>query len=394
MSSGWLSTESASPPVEQRKTVAASGSQHVNNVSPAPARYSPLPSTIVSRVRRPPLERAASVPEQGSTRPVPLNSAGSRTSVGGRAAPPDYNTVIKAKTVGSGGRIDGLGCVRESVVKSDSDGSSLNEVFHNGAGSRGSSHGSLDRILYLRQHNKPRLSLDRGIPKPPSHLHLMPMDENNIPQIDAAITPPCSPVKGQTMINSAGIKGFKRKLPSLKFKRGRMGSGGKDSASSPPSSAIPINPTITITMNDGVVTEDEHFSDYLSPDKNYKTPPTSAIPGSDNASFGPSVAKEHRSVHSQFIGDDVSLYGTPKEELSPLKEVETQCGTGLLSNNNKGPPSISPTNYLKDQIISFFQPSDNKLAMKLFGNKNALMKEKMRQKAAGNWVIHPCSNFR
>lgn len=54
----------------------------------------------------------------------------------------------------------------------------------------------------------------------------------------------------------------------------------------------------------------------------------------------------------------------------------------------------STSSYLRDQIISFFQPSDNKLAMKLFGNKNALMKEKMRQKAAGNWVIHPCSNFR
>jgi len=32
--------------------------------------------------------------------------------------------------------------------------------------------------------------------------------------------------------------------------------------------------------------------------------------------------------------------------------------------------------------------------MKLFGNKNALLKEKLRQKAVGKWVIHPCSNFR
>lgn len=50
--------------------------------------------------------------------------------------------------------------------------------------------------------------------------------------------------------------------------------------------------------------------------------------------------------------------------------------------------------YLKDQIISFFQVSDNKLALKLFGNRNALLKEKMRQKAVGNWIIHPCSSFR
>jgi len=83
------------------------------------------------------------------------------------------------------------------------------------------------------------------------------------------------------------------------------------------------------------------------------------------------------------LGDDISLYGTPKEEMSPFRELEA---THRASN--------SPTNYLRDQIVAFFQPSDNKLAMKLFGNKNALIKEKLRQRAAGNWVIHPCSNFR
>ncbi|XP_014679893.1 PREDICTED: potassium/sodium hyperpolarization-activated cyclic nucleotide-gated channel 2-like [Priapulus caudatus] len=44
--------------------------------------------------------------------------------------------------------------------------------------------------------------------------------------------------------------------------------------------------------------------------------------------------------------------------------------------------------------MSIFQPTDNKLAMKLFGSKKALMNEKMRQKAAGQWIIHPLSNFR
>jgi len=38
--------------------------------------------------------------------------------------------------------------------------------------------------------------------------------------------------------------------------------------------------------------------------------------------------------------------------------------------------------------------ADNKLAMKLFGSKKALMKERVRQKAAGHWIIHPCSSFR
>lgn len=49
---------------------------------------------------------------------------------------------------------------------------------------------------------------------------------------------------------------------------------------------------------------------------------------------------------------------------------------------------------LRDQFYSFFQASDNKLAMKLFGSRNALLKEKRRQMAAKTWIIHPCSNFR
>jgi len=49
---------------------------------------------------------------------------------------------------------------------------------------------------------------------------------------------------------------------------------------------------------------------------------------------------------------------------------------------------------IREKIMSLFQPSDNKLAMKLFGNRNAVMKERLRQRAANIWVIHPCSDFR
>lgn len=80
--------------------------------------------------------------------------------------------------------------------------------------------------------------------------------------------------------------------------------------------------------------------------------------------------------------DDVSLYGTPKEE--PLPNI------------NGGAPSTEKTssNFLRNQLASWFQPTDNRLAMKLFGSKKALVKERIRQKTAGHWVIHPCSSFR
>jgi hyperpolarization activated cyclic nucleotide-gated potassium channel 2 len=83
-----------------------------------------------------------------------------------------------------------------------------------------------------------------------------------------------------------------------------------------------------------------------------------------------------------FGGDDVSLYGTPKEEPGPGPMGAPQ---------GEGP---SKPSFLKNQLQALFQPTDNKLAMKLFGSKKALMKERIRQKASGHWVIHPCSSFR
>ncbi|XP_070206329.1 potassium/sodium hyperpolarization-activated cyclic nucleotide-gated channel 1-like [Littorina saxatilis] len=143
--------------------------------------------------------------------------------------------------------------------------------------------------------------------------------------------------------------------------------GGGERKGSVPPTTMPYlltgsggtHPAITITLESDT---DSVYSDYLSPEINY-----------------------HNNVSKvQFLGDETSLYGTPKEEFIP----------GTADMNSQTDQKPSPTSFLKEQILTFFQPSDNKLAMKLFGNKNALIKEKMRHKSVGNWVIHPCSNFR
>lgn len=87
--------------------------------------------------------------------------------------------------------------------------------------------------------------------------------------------------------------------------------------------------------------------------------------------------------------DDISLYGTPKEEdYDP--NMSLNQGTFMASEMSK---SVGPS-FMRNQIEALFQPSDNKLAMKLFGSKKALMNERLRQKESGHWIIHPCSNFR
>ena len=211
----------------------------------------------------------------------------------------------------------------------------------------------------------------------PSPLPTIKMDENNVPQIDVAITP-TSVYNGQTPMFTLGAPPPPRHRrpgsPTCRQRRQPPSRHGTDAVGTTSASAgagIQV-PTLTVTQD--VDDNDSLISDYITP-----SPYFSSYGGGGGGNV------DHLTSPFANVGDDISLYGTPKEEMmSPFRELDA----------TRHRASNSPTNYLRDQIVAFFQPSDNKLAMKLFGNKNALIKEKLRQKAAGNWVIHPCSNFR
>ncbi|XP_050295881.1 potassium/sodium hyperpolarization-activated cyclic nucleotide-gated channel 2 isoform X3 [Anthonomus grandis grandis] len=158
-----------------------------------------------------------------------------------------------------------------------------------------------------------------------------------------------------------------RRAPSLRLANGRVATArSEEEIRSPPprrlakDDSIKISIENTNTCTDSLVTalDDETLliADCLSNDMNYK--------GSGKVHFGV---------------DDMSLYGTPKEEPGPIPMGCVETGK---------------QSFIKNQLQALFQPTDNKLAMKLFGSKKALMKERIRQKASGHWVIHPCSSFR
>lgn len=50
--------------------------------------------------------------------------------------------------------------------------------------------------------------------------------------------------------------------------------------------------------------------------------------------------------------------------------------------------------FIKKRLWTMLEPNDNKLSLKLFGSKRGILKEKRRLKAAGFFIIHPCSSFR
>lgn len=99
--------------------------------------------------------------------------------------------------------------------------------------------------------------------------------------------------------------------------------------------------------------------------------------------------------HPHFCNNNINECNC--ENCSLLKEYAAGIGLCGLPDQTGAEDSSEPKatySYLKSYFVSMLQPSDNKLAMKLFGSKKGVLKEKLRQQEVGHWIIHPCSNFR
>ncbi|XP_077861606.1 potassium/sodium hyperpolarization-activated cyclic nucleotide-gated channel 2-like [Saccoglossus kowalevskii] len=81
------------------------------------------------------------------------------------------------------------------------------------------------------------------------------------------------------------------------------------------------------------------------------------------------------------IVSQMGLLGTPRKTDSP----EDDDGTCTDDEN---------TTFIGKHITLLFGPSDNKISMKVFGNKKGLMKERKRLREQGHWIVHPFSSFR
>ena len=218
---------------------------------------------------------------------------------------------------------------------------------------------------------------------------LIPFDENNVPQIDRAITPPPLPSRFEVpartayperppCLNMFRLASFKKKRLNLTC--GRSGSHRSRSSTSATEELPKRSSSMTVGKNGSLQFKKKVLAEVHS----CKDEQGQRLIFHDSDTAG---------------WDDVSLYETPKEDFpnqqhqpQQQQQQQPQPTSGDLTHSRSA--NFSSTSYLRDQIVALFQPSDNKLALKLFGNRNALMKEKMRQKAVSSWVIHPCSDFR
>jgi hypothetical protein len=113
----------------------------------------------------------------------------------------------------------------------------------------------------------------------------------------------------------------------------------------------------------------------------------------DNTNFN----QDQSNINNKYYASDSSL--KPAQHIPDGANIFTPSSPNLLNTQINSEifndePKAAAYSYLKYYFVSMLQPSDNKLAMKLFGSKKGVLKEKLRQQEVGHWIIHPCSNFR
>ncbi|KAF7222732.1 potassium/sodium hyperpolarization-activated cyclic nucleotide-gated channel 2 [Nothobranchius furzeri] len=122
-------------------------------------------------------------------------------------------------------------------------------------------------------------------------------------------------------------------------------------------------------------------------------------PGTTSVSSGAPEKKDSK----------VSFSNAPSRKASSSLHGQTQTQTQQPRNSvtfqkpEDGPPIVpaedaeprgSQASFMQRQFSSMLQPGVNKFSLRMYGSQKAVEKEQERVKSAGNWIIHPYSDFR
>ena len=122
----------------------------------------------------------------------------------------------------------------------------------------------------------------------------------------------------------------------------------------------------------------EGFNDHDDDDEEFTLPThppiTVTIQGQSSRSL---IDRHHHGFHADQIFSPDHVYRVNDEQRIHLDTASLKGASTIVT-------------YFMDLL----KPSDNKLAMKLFGSRKGVLKERLRQQRAGHCIIHPCSNFR
>ncbi|KAK9539106.1 hypothetical protein VZT92_004236 [Zoarces viviparus] len=105
----------------------------------------------------------------------------------------------------------------------------------------------------------------------------------------------------------------------------------------------------------------------------------------------------------------VSFSNAPSRKASSSLHGPTQTQTQQPRNSvtflkpEDGPPIVpaedadlqdSQVSFMQRQFSNMLQPGVNKFSLRMYGSQKAVEREQERVKSAGNWIIHPYSDFR
>lgn len=104
------------------------------------------------------------------------------------------------------------------------------------------------------------------------------------------------------------------------------------------------------------------------------------------------AAMEKKDSRVSFSNAPASKGQTPSQQ--PRNSVtfsKAEDGSQIVPDDGD---SRGNQTYMQRQFSSMLQPGVNKFSLRMFGSQKAVEKEQERVKSAGNWIIHPYSDFR
>uniref|UniRef100_A0A672YWZ3 Hyperpolarization activated cyclic nucleotide gated potassium and sodium channel 2 n=1 Tax=Sphaeramia orbicularis TaxID=375764 RepID=A0A672YWZ3_9TELE len=104
------------------------------------------------------------------------------------------------------------------------------------------------------------------------------------------------------------------------------------------------------------------------------------------------AAMDKKDSRVSFSNPPASKGQTPSQQSgNSVTFTKAEDGTQIVPDDGD---SRGNQTYMQRQFSAMLQPGVNKFSLRMFGSQKAVEKEQERVKSAGNWIIHPYSDFR
>uniref|UniRef100_A0A3Q3E097 Potassium/sodium hyperpolarization-activated cyclic nucleotide-gated channel 2-like n=1 Tax=Labrus bergylta TaxID=56723 RepID=A0A3Q3E097_9LABR len=120
------------------------------------------------------------------------------------------------------------------------------------------------------------------------------------------------------------------------------------------------------------------------------TPVSSGVPEKKDSKVSFSNAPS-RKASSSLHGPAQTQNQQPRNSVTFQKSEED--GPPIVPAEDAEPQG-SQASFMQRQFSSMLQPGVNKFSLRMYGSQKAVEREQERVKSAGNWIIHPYSDFR